>query len=86
MSFNGEIRTKGAHKSVNRITSARSRSKSFGKCLISILFFGMGAFILSLGKGWKGKGLRAKGFRPCRNQFFASSMRLLPARVKFNNE
>jgi len=52
------------HKSVRRITSARSRSKSFGKCFISILFFGMGAFILSLGEGGrkaKGEGLRANG-------------------------
>ena len=52
ISFRGGMRTKGMHKSVKRITSARS----LGKCLISILFFGMGAFMVSIGKGRKAKG------------------------------
>ena len=58
MSFKGGMRTKGMRESVNRITSARSMS--FGKCLIAILFFGKGAFILSIGKG---EGQMAKGKR-----------------------
>jgi len=56
VSFKGGIKTKGAHKSVKRITSARSRS--FGKRLSSILFFGMGTFILSMGEGLRAKGKR----------------------------
>ena len=39
------------HKRVKSITSARSKSMSFGKCLISILFFGVAIFMVSLGKG-----------------------------------
>jgi len=51
------------HKRVKKITSARSMSRSFGKCLSSILFFGMPIFMVSLGKGGKREGgrLRAKG-------------------------
>ena len=56
ISLRGGMRTKGMHIIVKKITSARS----FGKCLISILFFGMRAFILSLGKG---KRQTAKGKR-----------------------
>ena len=39
ISFRGGIRAKGMHKSVKRITSARSRSRSkyFGKCLSLVM-------------------------------------------------
>ena len=87
MSFKGGIKTKGTHKKVKRITSARSRSKSFEKFLISILFFGMGIFMVSLGKGRKAKGkwLRAKGFRACRYQINFEFGSILKLKLKLDN-